>query len=527
MSFASVHQESVLSLDRVCVQHPLGHNLVDRVSFNIAPGETFALVGESGSGKSLTALSVLALTPLKTKGSIKFLGQELINSSQIQKFRGKHVGMIFQEPLSALNPLHTIAQQIEEPLEIHTSMNRANRRARVQELLDLVEVPQDRMMSYPHQLSGGQRQRVMIAMALACEPQLLIADEPTTALDVVLQKKIMAELGNLQKKLGLSLLLISHDLLMVAKQAQKVAVMHQGQIVEVGCARDILENPQHPYTQKLLQGVPRGRALPVKEVAGRILEVQEVSVSFPRPKPFLQWKRVPPFQALYPLSFDLKEGETLGILGESGSGKTTLAKALLRFVDSSGDVTFQGKPWSRLHKKELKGLRHRFQMLFQDPFSSLNPRLSVAQTVYEGLLWLDSIRLSPEERRERAAQALKQVGLDSTFLDRYPHECSGGQRQRIALARSLIIKPSCLVLDEPTSALDASIQSDMVDLLRDIQKNTGVSYILISHDIRVVRALSHNIIVLQQGHVVESGATELVYSHPQHPYTRALVEDLC
>lgn len=513
----------LLSLRDVCVQHPKGHNLVDRVSFQLNEGQTVALVGESGSGKSLTALSILGLTPLKISGSIQFEGAELVGNTNLRSYRGRHVGMIFQEPLSALNPLHTVAQQIEEPLQIHMNMTAAARKARVLELLQLVEVPEDRLISYPHQLSGGQRQRVMIALALACNPKLLIADEPTTALDAVLQRHIMEELGALQQKLGLGLLLISHDLLMVAKQAHYVAVMHEGRIVEMGLSEDVLKNPQHPYTRQLLEGTPKGRAVSLPVKAPIVLQARDITVDFPRPKPFLQLRSEPPFRALHPLNITLKEGETLGILGESGSGKTTLAKALLRFVKSTGEVIFQGQPWSQLPHKELRIMRPRFQMLFQDPFSSLNPRLTIAQIVYEGLLWLHP-RPSTEERRVVAEKALKDVGLDATFLDRYPHECSGGQRQRIALARALVIKPSCLILDEPTSALDASIQSDMVDLLRDVQQKTKVSYILISHDIRVVRALSHNIIVLQQGHVVEAGSTEDVYTKPQHHYTCALVE---
>lgn len=515
----------LLSLHNVSIQHPQGHNLVNSISFELAPGETIALVGESGSGKSLTALSILGLTPLKITGSIQFQDQELLNNPNIRDYRSQHIGMIFQEPLSALNPLHTLGQQIEEPLECHMNMTASQRKARVKELLTLVDVPEDRLNSYPHQLSGGQRQRVMIAMALACNPKVLIADEPTTALDVVLQKRIMAELAELQKKLGLGLVLISHDLLMVASQAQKIAVMHQGNIVEMGFTQDILQNPKHPYTRKLLSGVPKGSAVPIKPDAPVVLQTKSIAVDFARPKSFLQWRTQPPFHALHPLNLTLRRGETLGVLGESGSGKTTLAKALLRFVDSKGEVVFQNQPWSELSHKDLRALRPSFQMLFQDPFSSLNPRLSIVQIVYEGLLWKKP-RPSLQERRHIAEKALLDVGLDASFLDRYPHECSGGQRQRIALARALIIKPSCLILDEPTSALDASIQSDMVDLLRDIQKRTGVGYILISHDIRVVRALSHNIIVLQQGRVVEFGPTETVYMQPKHSYTCTLVEGL-
>lgn len=517
--------KKLLSLHDVSIQHPQGHDLVSGVNFDLSPGQTIAIVGESGSGKSLTALSILGLTPLRIHGSIQFEGTELINNPNISHYRSRHIGMIFQEPLSALNPLHTLGQQIEEPLKCHMNMTANERKNRICELLDLVDVPEDRLVSYPHQLSGGQRQRVMIAMALACKPKILIADEPTTALDVVLQKRIMAELKELQEKLGLSLILISHDLLMVARQAQTIAVMHQGRIVEMGAADDILQRPQHPYTHKLLQGVPKGQAIPIKTKAPIVLQATNIAVNFPRPKPFLQWHTEEPFHALHPLDLSVKYGETLGILGESGSGKTTLAKALLRFVKSEGNVIFQDKPWSKLHHKELRLLRPNFQMLFQDPFSSLNPRLSVAQIVYEGLLWQNP-RPSLEERRHAAEKGLYDVGLDASFLDRYPHECSGGQRQRIALARALIIKPACLILDEPTSALDASIQSDMVDLLRDIQKNTGVGYILISHDIRVVRSLSHRIIVLQQGRMVETGTTEEVYTNPKHPYTCALVEDL-
>lgn len=515
----------LLSFRNVSIKHPSGHNLVDHISFDLRAGETLALVGESGSGKSLSALSVLGLTSLSIDGSIQLDGEELIGNPYLRHFRSKHVGMVFQEPLSALNPLHTIGKQIEEPLEIHTSMSRSERKQRVLEVLDLVEVPHDRLTSYPHQLSGGQRQRVMIAMALVCKPRLIIADEPTTALDVVLQKKIMAELGEIQKKLGLGLLLISHDLLMVARQAQRIAVMHQGKIVEIGDTHDILTKPKHPYTQKLLLGVPKGHAWPISESASTVLKVNNIAVSFERSRSFFKLKKESPFQAVHPLSLTLRAGETLGVLGESGSGKTTLAKALLRFVPSQGHVVFEGKPWSDLAHSKLRRLRSRFQMLFQDPFSSLNPRFSIVQTVYEGLLWIDPCP-SLAERRERAASALLQVGLDASFLDRYPHECSGGQRQRIALARALIVKPTCLILDEPTSALDASLQSDMVDLLRLIQQQTNVAYILISHDVRVVRALSHTIMVLQKGHVVESGPTHEVYNNPQHPYTCALVEDL-
>lgn len=516
---------SLLNVRNLSIFHPHSHKLVDDVSFEVNAGETLAIVGESGSGKSLTALSILGLTPLKTVGSASFKGEELIGSPHIHKFRSQHVGFIFQEPLSALNPLHTIERQVEEPLVCHTNMTKLERKARLQELFDMVELPTDRLQNYPHQLSGGQRQRVMIAMALACKPSMLIADEPTTALDAVLQRNIMEKLSAIQSSMGMGLLLISHDLHMVTSKAQNISVMYQGAIVEMGPAHQVIQNPKHPYTKKLLDGKPKGSAVSGVSMTKPIVKAEMLSVQFERPKPFLQFKKEEPFQALHPITLAIHKKETLGVLGESGSGKTTLAKALLRFVHANGDVFFHHYHWSKLPHKKLQVLRPHFQMLFQDPFSSLNPKLSIAQIVYEGLMWQKK-EYTKKLLREAAKKALRDVGLDASFLDRYPHECSGGQRQRIALARALIMEPECLILDEPTSALDASIQSEMVNLLRNIQAEKGISYILISHDIRVVKALSHRIIVLRDGRIVEEGDTKDLCSNPEHPYTRELMRDV-
>lgn len=508
--------------------------VVHHVNFDIFKGKTIALVGESGSGKSITALSILGLLPYPvayhSSGSIQYHNHdgthELLNlgENKLQKFRGKEIAMVFQEPLSALNPLHTIEQQIAEPLHIHTKMSQAQINDRVKELLDMVEFKDgcNRLKSYPHELSGGQRQRVMIAMALACEPKILIADEPTTALDVTIQKGIISLIKRLSATQDMGIILISHDLKMVNKLADDVCVMQNGVFVETGSVNNVLKNPQHPYSQKLIASEPSGKPAAIADNAPIILTTDSLRVDYPRKKLF-SLKKIPPFIAVDDVSLSLKQGETLGIVGESGSGKTTLAFALLNLLQSKGTINFNGIDIKNISKKEMRKLRQFMQVIFQDPFGALNPRFSIRDIIGEGLS-VHEPYLSQEERTEKIIHILKEVDLDPQMINRYPHEFSGGQRQRIGIARSVILKPKLLALDEPTSALDRSVQFCIIDLLRKLQKSHTLSYLFISHDLSVVRAMSHRIIVMKDGQVLEHGLTDHIINNPQHAYTKKLID---
>ncbi len=498
------------------------------VSFDINRGETLALVGESGSGKSVTALSVLQLLPYPSAshptGSIRFQGQELVGAStrELLQVRGNRISMIFQEPMTSLNPLHTIERQVNEVLILHKGLSRDAARKRTLELLDQVGIPEaaKRLDAYPHQLSGGQRQRVMIAMALANEPDLLIADEPTTALDVTIQAQILKLLKSLQARYGMALLFITHDLGIVRKMADRVCVMTKGRIVEHGPVADVFDHPQHSYTQHLLSAEPKGRPADVDPAAPEILRLDDLKVHFPIKRGVLR-RTVGHVKAVDGVSIALREGHTIGLVGESGSGKTTLGLALLRLERSEGGIHFDGQDLQALSQRDLRPLRRQMQIVFQDPFSSLSPRMSVGEIIGEGL---EVHRIGThQERQEMIVRALGEVGLDVAARDRYPHEFSGGQRQRIAIARALVLKPRLIVLDEPTSALDMSVQAQIVDLLRDLQARYRLAYLFISHDLKVVRALADEVVVLRHGKVVERGSASQVFQAPQTPYTQALI----
>jgi microcin C transport system ATP-binding protein len=501
---------------------------VDRVSFDIQPGETVALVGESGSGKSVTALSVLKLLPYPSahhpSGRVLFKGRDLIAASEdeMRSVRGADITMVFQEPMTSLNPLHTIERQVGEILELHRGLSPRDARARTLELLDLVGIrdAESRLGAYPHQLSGGQRQRVMIAMSLANEPDLLIADEPTTALDVTVQAQILALLADLKSRLGMAMLFITHDLGIVRKVADRVCVMLKGEIVEHGPVAEVFANPRHPYTQRLLAAEPKGRANPVAEAAAPVVEAGPVRVWFPIKTGFLR-RTTGHVKAVDGVSVRVREGETVGVVGESGSGKTTLGLAILRLIRSEGPIVVLGRRVDGLSSGAIRPLRKDMQVVFQDPYGSLSPRLSVAEIVEEGLL-VQKRGLAQGERREIVARALHDVGLDPSAMDRYPHEFSGGQRQRIAIARAMALEPRFVMLDEPTSALDMSVQAQIVELLRDLQKRRNLAYLFISHDLRVVRALANHVMVMQNGRVVEEGPAERIFASPQTDYTRAL-----
>jgi microcin C transport system ATP-binding protein len=502
---------------------------VRHVSFDIERGESLALVGESGSGKSVTALSIMQLLPYPTarhpSGSILFQGRELIGAPEatMQRVRGDRIAMIFQEPMTSLNPLHSIEKQVNEVLRVHKGLSRAAARARTLELLRLVGLPEAerRLDAYPHQLSGGQRQRVMIAMALANEPDLLIADEPTTALDVTIQAQILTLLGELQAKFGMALLLITHDLGVVRKMVERVCVMSAGEIVEAGATRAIFDAPSHPYTQRLLAAEPRPMARAPRADAPVVLQAEDVRVWFPIRRGLLR-RTVGHVKAVDGVSVTVREGQTVGVVGESGSGKTTLGLALLRLQAGDGRIRFAGRDLSGLSAGALRSLRREMQVVFQDPFGALSPRMSIAQIVGEGL-GVHDIGATPRERRALIDAALAEVGLDPAQRDRYPHEFSGGQRQRIAIARALVLKPRFVVLDEPTSALDMSVQAQVVDLLRELQARHRLAYLFISHDLKVVRAMSDEILVMRDGIVVEQGPTERIFEQPAQAYTRALM----
>jgi microcin C transport system ATP-binding protein len=502
---------------------------VRNISFTIEPGETLAIVGESGSGKSVTALSIMQLLPypkaFHPSGSIRLEGRELIGADEVtlSKVRGDRIGMIFQEPMTSLNPLHKVEKQIVETLILHKGMSRSAARARALELLHLVRLQdaEERLDTYPHQLSGGQRQRVMIAMALANEPDLLIADEPTTALDVTVQAQILNLLKDLQQRLGMAVLLITHDLTIVRKVADRVCVMTQGEIVERGSAREVFERPQHPYTRHLLAAEPKGRPLRRDETAPVVMAGDGIRVHFPVQRGLLK-RTVGHIKAVDGVDLKVRRGQTIGVVGESGSGKTTLGLALLRLLRSEGSIRFRDEEIQGWPTRRLRPLRREMQIVFQDPFSSLSPRMSVGQIVEEGLS-LHGLGGDREERRALVAKALEEVGLDPESQDRYPHEFSGGQRQRISIARAMVLEPSFVVLDEPTSALDMSVQAQIVDLLRDLQARHGLAYLFISHDLRVVRALSDQVIVMRGGRVMEQGDVDRIFDRPQHPYTQALM----
>ncbi|HKT18974.1 MAG TPA: ABC transporter ATP-binding protein [Stellaceae bacterium] len=500
------------------------------VSFAIERGETVALVGESGSGKSVTALSILQLLPYPSArhgpgSSIVFDGQELIGAGEplLRQIRGNRIAMVFQEPMTSLNPLHTVEKQVTETLFLHKHMDRAAARSRAIELLHLVGLPEAerRLDAYPHQLSGGQRQRVMIAMALANEPDILIADEPTTALDVTIQAQILKLLKELQARFGMALFLITHDLTIVRKVADRVLVMTEGEIVERGKVKDIFTAPQHAYTRRLLAAEPKGEpSLPTPR-RPVLISTQALRVWFPI-KTGLMRRTTGHVKAVDGVSLELRAGETLGVVGESGSGKTTLGLAMLRLIDSAGEILFDGTRLDRMNGKALRPLRREIQIMFQDPFSSLSPRLSIGQIVEEGMK-VHKLGGDGAARRTEIARALAEVGLDPGAADRYPHEFSGGQRQRVALARALVLKPRFLLLDEPTSALDMSVQAQMVTLLRDLQQKHGLAYLFISHDLRVIKAMAHEVLVMKDGKVVESGAADELFAEPRTPYTRALM----
>jgi microcin C transport system ATP-binding protein len=501
---------------------------VDRISFDVGKGETVALVGESGSGKSVTALSVMKLLPYPAahhpSGSIKFEGRELLNmpERQIREVRGNEIAIIFQEPMTSLNPLHTIEKQIREILFLHQGLNGETARTRIIDLLSQVGIPDPvgRLGSYPHQLSGGQRQRVMIAMALANRPDLLIADEPTTALDVTVQAQILKLLKDTQTQLGMSMLFITHDLGIVRKLADKVCVMQRGKIVEQGPVERVFTAAEHPYTRALLAAEPKPDPAPPRPEAPVVVETNELKVWFPVKRGVLR-KVVGHIKAVDGVSIELRKGETLGVVGESGSGKTTLGLAILRLISSTGPIVFMGNSIESLKFKQMRPFRHNMQIVFQDPYGSLSPRMSVSDIIEEGL-WVHHPGLSRATREQRVVDALTDVGLDPETRHRYPHEFSGGQRQRIAVARALVLEPTFIVLDEPTSALDMLIQSQMVDLLRDLQKRHDLTYMFISHDLRVVAALASRLLVLRHGKMVEEGAAAELFKAPKTDYTRAL-----
>ncbi|MDE1181873.1 ABC transporter ATP-binding protein [Paraburkholderia sp.] len=498
--------------------------IVHGIDFEIARGESVALVGESGSGKSLTAHALLALLPRSAtvRGQIDFMGADLATAStaRMQGIRGDRIGMIFQEPMTSLNPLHSVEKQVGEALLVHRGMSTRERRERVLELLRDVGIPEpeSRLAALPHQLSGGQRQRVMIAMALACDPDLLIADEPTTALDVVVQSRIIDLLKALQAKRGLALLMISHDLNVVRRIADRVCVMREGHIVESAPCATLFAAPSHPYTRMLIDAEPDGAPSPRPD-ARPLLEADGLRVTFARKGGFM--KRATPFTALDGVSFSLKAGMTLGIVGESGSGKSTLGQALLRLMPSEGEIRFDGTRLDGLNTRQMRPWRKHVQIVFQDPFGSLSPHMSVTEIVGEGLKEQATLDAAAIDRE--VIRALEDVGLDPATRYRFPHEFSGGQRQRIAIARALILRPQVIVMDEPTSALDRTVQKQVVGLLRDLQDRYGLAYLFISHDLAVVRALAHDVIVLQHGRIVESGAAATVLSSPAHAYTRELL----
>lgn len=500
---------------------------VRNVSFHVERGETVALVGESGSGKSVSALSTVSLLgdSAEVSGSVLYDGQQMIGADErlLRRVRGNDISFIFQEPMTSLNPLHTIEKQLGESLALHQGLVGSAARVQILELLAKVGIQdaESRLGAYPHQLSGGQRQRVMIAMALANKPDVLIADEPTTALDVTIQAQILDLLKDLKDTMGMGLLFITHDLGIVRRIADRVCVMQKGEIVEQGPTVEIFANPQHPYTIKLLSAEPTGQPEPVPENAETIVETEHLKVWFPIQRGFLR-KTVGHVKAVNDASISVRAGETLGVVGESGSGKTTLALAIMRLIASEGHIDFVGQDVRELSTRALRRLRADMQIVFQDPFGSLSPRMTCFQIIAEGLS-IHSIDQS-RDQRELVQEVMEETGLDPTTMDRYPHEFSGGQRQRIAIARAMVLRPKLLVLDEPTSALDMTVQVQIVELLRKLQVKYGLAYLFISHDLKVVRAMSHKVMVMKRGDVVEYGSADDLYDNPQTDYTRTLLQ---
>ncbi len=518
--------QPLLAIDRLAI-HFGAQRVVHEASFAIAPGEKLALVGESGSGKTVTALSCLRLLDAaRLSGSIRFEGREVLQMSprELQQLRGGEIAVIFQEPMTALNPVMSIGRQIMEPLQLHKGLNARDARSQAIAALARVGIADAarRVDSYPHQFSGGQRQRAMIAMALACEPKLLIADEPTTALDVSIRQQILALLDELRRERGLAILMITHDLNLVRRFADSVVVMEKGHVVEQGAAAQLMQTPQHPYTRKLIDSRPQRDIAPAAN--GCLLRAERLQVRYPVPLPgFKGWLRKGSFTAVHEASFQLAPGETLGVIGESGSGKTSLALALLNLIPASGELRLGQQGWQGATREQARSLRRRIQVVFQDPLSSLSPRMSIAQIVGEGLQ-IHEPKLSTAERQQRILSALDDVGLgEPALLTRYPHEFSGGQRQRIAIARALILRPHVLVLDEPTSALDVTIQQQVLTLLAGLQRKYRLSYVLVTHDIEVIRAMAHRVLVMKDGHVVESGSVDAVLTQAREAYTRQLV----
>ncbi|KPZ25585.1 putative Peptide ABC transporter, ATP-binding protein [Pseudomonas coronafaciens pv. zizaniae] len=503
-----------------------GQKVVSHLSLDVRRGECLALVGESGSGKSVTAHSILQLLPrtgTQTTGSITYRGQQLVGADDrtLRELRGNRIAMIFQEPMTSLNPLHSVSRQIGETLLLHRGISGREARNRIVELLELVGIqqPEKRLKAYPHELSGGQRQRVMIAMALACEPELLIADEPTTALDVTVQRKILLLLKELQQRLNMSLLLISHDLNLVHSVAQRVCVMRAGEIVEQSDCKSLFKSPQHPYSRLLLDAEPAGEPLP-RDSRETVLQVDHLKVWFSLTGGILRQHKEY-LKAVDDISLSIERGKTLGIVGESGSGKSTLGQAILRLLESQGSIRFKGQALDGLSQKQMRPWRKEMQVVFQDPYGSLSPRMSVAQIISEGLEVHS--RFDAAQCDAEVIRALEEVGLDPQTRHRYPHEFSGGQRQRIAIARALVLKPALILLDEPTSALDRTVQKQVVALLRDLQQKHGLTYLFISHDLAVIKALAHDVIVVKDGKVVERGPSHDLFDSPQHPYTRELL----
>jgi microcin C transport system ATP-binding protein len=520
---------SVRDLSVAFTQDQKESTAVDRISFDIDAGETVALVGESGSGKSVSALSILKLLPYPAashpSGEIYFNGRNLLGLGErdLRSVRGNDITMIFQEPMTSLNPLHTIEQQIGEILSIHQGLGQAASRTRTLELLKQVGIqePERRLGAYPHQLSGGQRQRVMIAMALANDPALLIADEPTTALDVTVQAQILALLAKLKAERNMSMLFITHDLGIVRKIADRVCVMKDGKIVETGVTTEIFDNPQHEYTRHLLAAEPKGKPPASNDAAPEVMRGQDIKVWFPIKAGFFR-RTIDYVKAVDGVDVSVRRGQTLGVVGESGSGKTTLGLALARMISSQGQINFSGRDIDGFSFRDMRPLRSDLQIVFQDPFGSLSPRMSVAEIIAEGLL-IHARSLSAEERDARLVSVMREVGLDPESRFRYPHEFSGGQRQRISIARAMVLNPKFVMLDEPTSALDMSVQAQVVDLLRDLQKRHDLAYLFISHDLKVVRALANQVIVMRNGKVVETGTAEEIFTSPRTDYTKALI----
>ena len=504
---------------------------VKDVSFDVEAGKTMALVGESGSGKSVTSLSIMQLLPYPLashtpESSIKFNDEELVGKKDgfMRHIRGSQIGMIFQEPMTALNPLHSIERQIGEILRLHQNMGEDDARKKVCELLDMVQLPmmKQRLKAYPHELSGGQRQRIMIAMALANDPELLIADEPTTALDVTVQAEILELLEELQTELKMAMLLITHDLSIVEKFADEVCIMKQGEIVEQGIAKDVFKKPKDDYSKKLLGSMPTGVAAKPKADSKTIIQGVDMKVHFPTKKSFFG-KTTEWVKAVDGIDVEIKAGHTVGVVGESGSGKSTLGYALIRLLNGQGTINYEGANISDFNRKQMTPLRSDLQIVFQDPFSALSPRMSIADIIGEGLK-VHQAGLTAEERDARVVSALEDVHLDPETRHRYPHEFSGGQRQRVAIARAMVLQPKFVVLDEPTSALDVSVQVEVIDLLRELQEKHNLAYLFISHDLRVVRAMAHDLIVMKSGKVVESGKAEEIFNNPKEAYTQTLLE---